>query len=210
MKSTNENISIILLVICLVIIPLVFMYLLSNNINMYQYHKFQSRYGNLFEDVQLRNKWQAAFYLFFIIRRIIFVTIVFSLTTLSGIQLMCINYSNLVMLIYVGYNSCLIGRWANRLEMFNELSVCFISFCMYFFTDWVLDKNNQIDKDVQYNYGILMNCLITYYIYVNLWVILYYTFKVYTSMLIKCKNYFRFFFCEWGIEDEVYDNIQEY
>ena len=57
MKSSNENVSIVLLVICLVIIPFVFMYLLSNNINMYQQHKFKSRYGNLFEDVHLRNKW---------------------------------------------------------------------------------------------------------------------------------------------------------
>jgi hypothetical protein len=36
----------------------------------------------------------------------------------------------------------MIGRQANRLEMANELSVCFISFHYYFFTDWVLDANN--------------------------------------------------------------------
>ena len=81
------------------------------------------------------------------------------------------------MLIYVGYNSSFIEKWANRLEMFNEISVCYISFHMYFFTDWVLGPNNQPDKDVQYNYGIMMNCFITYYIYVNLMVILYYTVK---------------------------------
>jgi len=80
---------------------------------------------------------------------------------------------------------------------------------MYFFTDWVLDKNNQADKDLQYNYGIMMNCLITYYIYVNLWVIIYYTFRVYMNLVIKLKIYFRFYFCEWGIEDEIYDSIQK-
>lgn len=37
--------------------PLLFIYLLMNNINMYQMHKFQSRYGNLFEDIELRSKW---------------------------------------------------------------------------------------------------------------------------------------------------------
>jgi hypothetical protein len=81
------------------------------------------------------------------------------------------------MLIYIGYNNCLIGKWANRLEMFNELSVCFISFHMFFFTDWVLDKNSQTDEDVQYSYGLMMNCFITYYFYVNILVILYYTLK---------------------------------
>ena len=139
--------------------------------------KFQNSDGTLFEDIDLRNRWKAAFYLFFIFRRIIFVTIVFSMETLGAIQLMMINYSNLVMLIYVGGNSSLIGKWANRLEMFNELSVSYISFHMYFFTDWVLDKQGQPDKDLQYNYGIVMNCLITYYIYVNLLVILYHTLK---------------------------------
>jgi len=71
------------------------------------------------------------------------------------------------MLIYVGYNDSLLGKFANRLEMFNELMVCFITFHMYFFTDWVLGKSGQPDKDVQYNYGILMNCFIVFYIYVN-------------------------------------------
>ena len=172
---------------------------------MYQQHKFQNRYGNLFEDVELRTKWQAAFYFVFILRRIVFVSIVFSFTTLSGIQLLLINLCNLTMLIYIGHNYSLIGRWANRLEMFNELSVCFISFHMYFFTDWVLDKNNQTDKDLQYKYGIMMNCFITYYIYVNLWVILYYTFKTYQNIMLKYYRLFRFYFCEWGIEDELWD-----
>jgi len=80
---------------------------------------------------------------------------------------MCINFSNLAMLIYVGYNNSLLGKFSNRLEMFNELMVCFITFHMYFFTDWVLGKNGQPDKDVQYNYGIMMNCFIVFYIYVN-------------------------------------------
>jgi len=88
---------------------------------------------------------------------------------------MCINFSNLVMLIYVGYNNSLLGKFANRLEQFNEIMVCFITFHMYFFTDWVLDKNGHPDKDVQYNYGIMMNCFIAYYIYANLMVILYHS-----------------------------------
>jgi len=71
------------------------------------------------------------------------------------------------MLIYVGYNNSLLGKFANRLEQFNEIMVSFITFHMYFFTDWVLDKNGQPDKDVQYNYGIMMNCFIVFYIYVN-------------------------------------------
>lgn len=111
------------------------------------------------------------------------------------------------MLIYVGYNNSLIGKWANRLEAFNELCVCFISFHMYFFTDWVLDKNNQTDKDLQYTYGIMMNCFITYYIYVNLWIILHHTLKTYWHLLIKYGRVIRFLYCEWGLDQEIYDTL---
>ena len=111
--------------------------------------------------------------------------------TFGAIQLMFINFSNLAMLIYIGYNDSLIGKFANRLEMFNEIMVCFISFHMYFFTDWVLDKNNQPDKDLQYRYGISMNCFITYYIYTNLLIICYYTFKTYWLIWLKWSRIYR-------------------
>ena len=118
---------------------MIFLYVLKHNINMYQMNKFRNRNGNLFEDIDLRSKWQAAFYLVFIVRRIIFVSIVFFVSTLSAIQLLLINLLNLCMLIYVGHNNSLLGKLSNRLEMFNELFVCYISFHMYFFTDWVLN-----------------------------------------------------------------------
>jgi len=69
---------------------------------------------------------------------------------------------------------------------------------MYFFTDWVLDKNGQPDKDVQYNYGIMMNCFITYYIYVNVFVILYYTLSSYWLGSVKYYRVFRFELCGFG------------
>jgi hypothetical protein len=52
---------------------------------MYQQAKFQNRDGSLFEDIELRKKWTSAFYVFFIARRIILVSIVFSMETLGAI-----------------------------------------------------------------------------------------------------------------------------
>ena len=85
MKSTNEALSKFLLIIVLGIVPLQFLHYLWNHINMYQQAKFQNRDGSLFEDIELRKKWTSAFYVFFIARRIILVSIVFSMETLGAI-----------------------------------------------------------------------------------------------------------------------------
>ena len=57
MKTTNEVISVILLVICLVITPIVFLFYLKNHLNIYQMSKFVNTNGSLFEDIDLRTKW---------------------------------------------------------------------------------------------------------------------------------------------------------
>jgi len=131
----------IMLIICLVITPIQFLYYLKHSINMHQRLKFINRSGSLFEDVELRSKWSAAFYLVFIFRRIIYVYLIFKVDSSSSLQLLFLNWMNLIILIYVGINFPLGDKYQNRLEMFNELSVCFITFHMYFFTDYVLDKN---------------------------------------------------------------------
>jgi len=131
----------IMLIICLVITPIQFLYYLKHSINMHQRLKFINRSGSLFEDVELRSKWSAAFYLVFIFRRIIYVYLIFKVDSSSSLQLLFLNWMNLIILIYVGINYPLGDKYQNRLEMFNELSVCFITFHMYFFTDYVLDKN---------------------------------------------------------------------
>lgn len=51
----------IMLIICLVITPIQFLYYLKHSINMHQRLKFINRSGSLFEDVELRSKWSAAF-----------------------------------------------------------------------------------------------------------------------------------------------------
>ena len=93
--------------------------------------------------------------------------------------------------------------------MFNELSVSFISFHMFFFTDWVLDKNNQTDKDLQYNYGIMMNCFITYYIYANISMMMYYSIKQYWLVIIKWSRILRYKLCGFGKKHKPLDKPAE-
>ena len=46
-------------------------------------------------------------------------------------------------------------------------------------------KNPQTDYDTQYKYGLLMNCFVSFYIYYNLLVILYFNFRNWRLILKK-------------------------
>jgi hypothetical protein len=196
--------SYVLLVLCLGIIPIAMLYFISNNINIYQKNKFKDRYGSLFEDLELRSKWSAGFYLVYCLRRIVFCLVIFGMKEFSGLQLLVLNLMNLLILIYTGLSQPLIGRLANRLEMANELSVCFISFHWYFFTDWVLDENHQTNYDLHYKYGIMMNCFVSYYLYYNLMVILNYNLHSYMLLIYKFFRVIRNSLCDFGTQ---YDDL---
>lgn len=114
-------------IITLVITPIAFAYTLSQNINMYQQAKFKVRWGSMFEGVRLKSKITACFYLLFIIRRLIFVFIVFHLDNNTGVSMVLLCWMNLAILIYTGMIRPLEERFMNRLEMFNELFVCMIT-----------------------------------------------------------------------------------
>jgi hypothetical protein len=49
----------------------------------------------------------------------------------------------LAILIYTTAVTALIGKLQNRLEISNELCVCFITFHMFYFTDWALGYDIQ-------------------------------------------------------------------
>ena len=72
-------------------------------------------------------------------RRILFVWVVFNLEEYSGMQLLILNFMNLFILIYVAASNPIQERFRNRLEIFNELFVCYCTQHMYFYTDWVLE-----------------------------------------------------------------------
>jgi len=129
-------------------------------------NKFNSRQGSLYDDIELRTKWTAAFYLCYALRRIFFVDIAFNLKELPGIQIILINYLNLAALIYVGTHKPLISQPRNRLEIFNEFMICFITFVFMGFTDVILNE------DDKWAFGNIVIWLVIYFLYVNIMVIL--------------------------------------
>ena len=99
--------------------------------------------------------------------------------------------------------------------MFNELFVCMITFHMFLFSDWVLDVNGIPDKNVQYNYGVMMNCFVLYYLYINLAVIIWFTFRYIMLIVIKLYRLIRFHLYALGPFDlpedanEIYEDIND-
>ena len=180
---------------------------------MYQQAKFKVRWGSMFEGVKLKSKITACFYLVFIIRRLIFVMLVFGIDNYSGLVMVILCWMNLGMLIYVGQISPLVERLENRLEMFNELFVCCITFHMFFFSDWVLDENAQANKPIQYNYGIMMNTFFLYYLYINLIYIIWHTILKLRLLIIKIYRWIRFHYYALGPfvlpddANEIYEDI---
>jgi len=106
---------------------------------------------------------------------------------------------NLAILIYTGRNLPLVGKLNNRLEVFNEMSVCYVTFNMTVFTHWTLGYNistvseemlsSTIDllpnQDVMDSYGYMMNSLMFYYIYTNILVIFYFIIRQLSLVFTK-------------------------
>jgi len=85
-KSEKGQVFIVLiLIINLFITPVGLIHSIINHINIYQMNKFKNRYGSMYEGVDLRKKMQAAFYLIFCVRRVLYVVIIFSLINFQGI-----------------------------------------------------------------------------------------------------------------------------
>jgi hypothetical protein len=108
------------------------------------------------QDIDKKSRCRSAFYLIYCVRRIVYVYIIFFIDHIPGIQLVLLNLMNLAIMTYTSYFGPLIGVYQNRLETFNEISVCFITFHMFYFTDWTLgfdidslpDKYLQPDRDI--------------------------------------------------------------
>ena len=201
-----------ILILCLGVAPIAFIYQIANHINMYQMFKFNERFGSLFEGVDLRTKWNASFYLIFCTRRVICVMLFFLLAHHSGLQLVYMMWLNLLILIYMGRNLPLVGKLSNRLEVFNEVSVCFITFQMTFFTHYSLGYDIKTvpeellsptvdllpDEPAQERFGYLMNTCMFYYIYANLLVIFYFIIRQLSLLLTRYCRIWKFNCCGFG------------
>ena len=116
-------------------------------------------------------------------------------------------------MIYSAYFNPLIGVPQNRLEKFNEFSVVLITLHMFYFTDWLLgydlkdvpeellqpDKELLPNKRLQASYGIVMDCLLFFYLAVNISIILYFSLRSVKLVFTKYINLLKFHLFKKGI-----------
>ena len=91
------------LFLSMIFLPVLFLWLFTKKLRYLKLQKYKRRMGVLTTGVRLHTKWHAAFYFFFVIRRITYVLVYFSLDKYSTFQIQIISFCNLIQLIYIGY-----------------------------------------------------------------------------------------------------------
>jgi hypothetical protein len=143
LKTVNGEIvglasSYMVLGLC-ILLPLTVIYHLrgDNYVKFYE-EEFQAKWGSLFDRIR-KFKWFYAMYnLVFMVRRIIFVAVVFYLDNLVSMQLLTVIFMNLFSMLYSAH-SPFEGVWLNRYGMMNEFMIVTLTLHMFLFTDAVDD-----------------------------------------------------------------------
>ena len=122
-------------------------------------------WGPCYEGISLRDRWTQAYYIFYILRRFIFISIGLFVEhpVFQFMGLMALNYS---MVMYTASNRPLTSRFDNRLEILNEylLNIC----CMH-----LIFFNDGIPIETQQGYGWSMVVFVAALCTVNMLVVFY-------------------------------------
>ena len=149
--------------------------------------KFEQVWGELIHSLRQDSKWSLAYYFIFTHRRIIFCALAFFLNQqpiFQMIGLMVLNYAHSIYIALVKPRN---SRRMNRVVLTNEVFIIMATYCMLFFTDWV------IEPDDQYFYGFAMNGVVMLCIVFNVAYVLYFGVR---SLGLLCKKYYNRF-CHW-------------
>lgn len=141
-----------------VIIPVSFLAMICQKLETLRKEQSKSWFGALYYGLKLKTKWQAAFYVIFALRRLIFVIVVFFVNKEYMIfQLLILCYCNLIIIIYLGGVYPLESRFMNRLGLFNEGMICCASIHMMFFSEWI----DSVEQQFELGYSMIAVIIIT-------------------------------------------------
>jgi len=122
----------------LVALPIVQIWFIFQKPEDIEKDEFRRVWGPIFENVKTKRKKDRAFKLFYVIRRVIFVSVAF-LTSTAVFQIGGAQFVNLAFIIYAAGIRPLDRKFMNRLEVFNEATVTLCTLHMALFTDYVPD-----------------------------------------------------------------------
>lgn len=136
----GEVVSTIIGFICLfmtiVVMPIVFIYILYQDKQRLYDEDFNTKFGVLYENIKLHNKWQTAYYLFYSLRRIVFCYIAFFVEQ-GAIQLIMLQYLNMFMIMYITHNRPHQNPLINTIDIVNEWFISLVTYSMIWFTPFI-------------------------------------------------------------------------
>lgn len=124
------------LFVALVCFPAAIIYVSRQEVEVLSKLFFFMKWGPIYEGLKTESKWTLAYYLIYILRRILFVFIVFFIPQ-GTIQLIFLQYMNMFVIMYQVLNKPLDSKLKNQIETANEIFIGIITFHMLFFTDWI-------------------------------------------------------------------------
>lgn len=141
----------------------------------------------MYQHIRLNSVAQKLFYLQYMMRRIAFVATSFYLHDPVIFQLYSIWFLNLLSLMHEGHAMAPKVPSQRRLELFNELAVCFCSITICIFTDYTSSSTEQFERSW------VLFWAICFFLLVNLLFVLHATYE--TLQLVCKKLYKRFRRC---------------
>lgn len=148
------------LVISMVVLPAFMIFVMTQSIETLRDPSFEAVWGSLYEGISLKNKWQLASNLVFMIRRAFFVFLCFNLDRFSGMQILMVKLLNLATLIYYGNIQPFQTRFMTRINLFNEFCISLVTWHLMLFSDFVPGQETQYQIGWSMIFTIVLNAII--------------------------------------------------
>ena len=143
---------------------------------------FLERFGQLYSNMNYQRRahelWPRLYFLIFVLRRTILISIGFFLTQNQIYQILIVIYMQLMVLVYQGIVSPGPDRASNRFDLFNEMQIMICTQFIILFTDWV-------DPTIQIQMGWYWVGVLLFTVFANLIFIFYLSFRSVKLLLKK-------------------------
>ena len=171
-----------IMILIFVVAPVSIIFVISHDTKELKSQVFQRDYGTIYKEFRHHSKLQIGFYLVFVLRRFLFISIMFNMRDRSYFQIIAMNYLNLFMLIYHGNTRPFLSSFRSWVEITNEIFITIDTFHFMLFTDITEDV------DIQFTVGWSLVVLIVAHIAFNMAIILHSKFNDLKLLVIKYRR----------------------
>ena len=107
---------------------------------------FEKLFGSLFNNLDLTNKYSLLYNFIFIYRRLFISFYVTQLSHIQSIQVIVLQYQNLMCFLFIGLVKPFKSKEINQLELICEFLIGLLTICMVTFTPFAGDPQARFDS----------------------------------------------------------------